>query len=196
MKNMKTATAIVALIILLAAGLWWFSASRAPFAEVLYQNPAKHITLRYPKGWSVDENYVYQGFGPGRDIAGVKFTIPNTLATGTNLGSDTYLSVEEIPNQPQCTADKFLDSVSKSEAHSITDGTTTYSVTSTTGAGAGNRYEEWVYALSGTNPCVAVRYFIHYGAIENYPSGAVREFDRVALLAQFDRIRRTLTIGK
>ena len=46
------------------------------------------------------------------------------------------------------------------------------------------------------NGCMAVRYFVHYGAIGNYPEGEVREFDRAALFAQFDRIRRTLTLGQ
>ena len=76
----------------------------------------------------------------------------------------------------------------------ITDNGTIYSVASSTGAGAGNRYEETVYALPGTNPCVAVRYFIHYGVIENYPAGTVQAFNQPALLATFDAIRRTLVI--
>ena len=70
----------------------------------------------------------------------------------------------------------------------------TYSVASSTGAAAGNRYEETVYALPGTNHCIAVRYFIHYGVIENYPVGLVREFDKKSLLKEFDTIRRTLNI--
>jgi hypothetical protein len=69
-------------------------------------------------------------------------------------------------------------------------------VASTTGAAAGNRYEETVYAIPGTNPCVAVRYFVHYGVIENYPPGTVRQFDKQALLDQFDRIRRTLVVNQ
>ena len=63
-----------------------------------------------------------------------------------------------------------------------------------TGAAAGNRYEETVYTLPGTNPCIAVRYFIHYGVFQNYPAGTVREFDQQALLASFDAIRHTLVI--
>jgi hypothetical protein len=70
----------------------------------------------------------------------------------------------------------------------------TYSVSSSMGAGAGNRYEETVYALVGTRPCFAVRYFVHYGAIENYPSGTIQQFNKQALLKEFDSIRRTLVI--
>lgn len=72
--------------------------------------------------------------------------------------------------------------------------TTFFNVASSTGAGAGNRYEEIVYAIPGTNPCQAVRYFIHYSFFENYPVGTVREFDKKTIVTQFDQIRRTLIL--
>jgi membrane-bound inhibitor of C-type lysozyme len=154
------------------------------------------FSLRYPAAFTVDSNYTYQELGPGKDISGVKFTIDPAIATGTNLGSDSYVSVEQLPSVQNCTADKFLDLGNAGPIMSVTDNGTTYSVASSTGAGAGNRYEEWVYAIPGTNPCIAVRYFIHYGVFENYPPGTVQRFDEASLLAQFDKIRRTLTIGQ
>lgn len=157
-----------------------------------YSNSSAGISIRLPQGYTPDETYKYQQLGPGKDIVGVKFTIPAALASGTNLSSDTYVSVEEIPKTSNCSASAFLDKGVK--VSTITDGGTTYSVASTTGAGAGNRYEETVYAVPGTNPCVAVRYFIHYGVLENYPAGTVQGFDEQALLGQFDSIRRALVI--
>ena len=157
-----------------------------------YANSAGGFSLRLPSGYAIDEAYRFQESGPGKDIPGIKFTIPAATAAGTNLGADTYLSVEEIPYAPDCSAALFLDHV---VAHAVTDGGTEYSVASSTGAGAGNRYFETVYAIPGTNPCIAVRYFIHYGVFENWPAGAVRRFDEPALLSQFDAIRRTLTVS-
>ena len=156
----------------------------------VYANSGYGFSIRTPEGYVSDESYRYQALGPGKDISGIKFTIPSSVATGTNLSSDSYISVEELPKVTACSAQLFLDHGAPAET--ITDGDTTYSVASTTGAGAGNRYNETVYALPGTNPCIAVRYLIHYGVIENYPAGLVREFDEPALIAQFDAIRRTL----
>ncbi len=156
-----------------------------------YASSTQGFSLHYPMGYVVDDTYHYQNLGPGKDISGVKFTIPERMATGTNLSDDTYLSVEQIPQTQQCTAEIFLD---QARAQTITDGDMTYSVASSTGAAAGNRYEETVYALPGRNHCIAVRYFIHYGVIENYPAGLVREFDKEALLKEFDTIRRTLKV--
>lgn len=157
----------------------------------IYSNSGDGFSIRLPNGYSVDEAYQYQHMGPGKEIGGVKFAIPAALAKGTNLSTDTYVSVEEVPRATACTAILFLD---RATAADLTDGDRTYSVASSTGAAAGNRYDEMVYALPGTNPCIAVRYFVHYGAIQNYPAGTVREFDESALVAQFDAIRRTLIV--
>jgi hypothetical protein len=156
-----------------------------------YASSTLGFSIQYPSGYSVDENYHYQALGPGKEVAGVRFTIPPSVATGTNLSSDSYLSVERLNGVKDCSASLFLEGGSL--AHAIVDGTTTYSVASSTGAGAGNRYEETVYALQG-DFCVAVRYMVHYGVIENYPVGMVHEFDRAGLLKQFDEIRRTLVV--
>ena len=169
-----------------------------PTNTIGYLSTTTGFSIYYPIGFTVDESYSYQELGPGTDISGVKFTIPASLSAGTNLGSDSYLSVEQIPQAQTCTATLFLGQQGPTSmiAQTTTDHNVTYSVASTTGAGAGNRYFETVYAIPGTNPCIAVRYFIHYGVIENYPAGTTKEFDQQALLTQFDAIRRTLTISK
>ncbi len=145
--------------------------------------------------FSVDPSYEYTEKGPGQSIPGVKFTIPKSLASGTNLAPDTYLSVEHLPKGAACDASAFLADPGAT-SHPLREGAVSYSVASSTGAGVGNRYEEWVYARTGTDPCIAVRYFIHYAAIENFPPGAVREFDHASLLQTFDAIRRTLRVAQ
>ena len=151
------------------------------------------FSIRYPAGYTSDASHVYQALGPGKDIPGVSFTIAASVSAGTNLGSDSYVSVEHLQSNT-CNANLFLDS-SAPTAVAMTDGGIQYSVASSTDAGAGNRYEVWVHAIPGTNPCTAVRYYIHYSAIENYPAGAVQEFNHQALLTQFDSIRRSLTLN-
>jgi len=161
----------------------------------VYENRAQGFSLRYPNGYSVNKEYVYQALGPNKDISGVSFTIPQDMAEGTNLGADTYLSVEQIPQTQQCSANLFLANQNE-QARTIDENDMTYSFASSTDAGTGNRYEEAVYALPGTNPCMAMRYFIHYSVFENYPAGTVTEFNKQAILDQFDAIRKTLTIAQ
>jgi hypothetical protein len=75
----------------------------------------------------------------------------------------------------------------------VTDNDVTYSFASSSDAAAGNRYEESVYALPGSEPCLAIRTFIHYGVFENYASGTVRVFDRESLNKTFALIRNSVT---
>ncbi len=163
----------------------------------VYENGTEGFSLRYPANFTVDDTYQYQEMGPGKSIGGVKFTIDSAIAKGTNLANDTYLSIEEVPQATStCSADLFLDLGQGGTVSTLDDNGTTYSVASSTGAGAGNRYEEWVYAMPGTNPCMAIRYFIHYGVFENYPAGTVQQFDEASLRQKFDSIRRTLIIAQ
>ena len=170
----------------------------------VYSNGAAGFSIRLPSDYTIDNSYQYKELGPGRDIPGIKFTIPASVTAGTNLAKDSYVSVEEIPfTNPQadtCSANLFLDTKETLPARTMSDGGTEYSVASSTGAGAGNRYEETVYALPGTSAsrrtCIAVRYFIHYSVFENYPAGAVREFDKQSLTNQFDAIRHALIIAQ
>lgn len=149
------------------------------------------ISIQYPRDFTLVAGYQYTGV-PNKPISGVKVSIPESMATGTNLSMDSGVSVEQLPRALSCTGDIFvLDNV---RASTVSENGVTYSVATTSDAAAGNRYEEIVYALSGSKPCTAVRYFLHYSAIENFEPGFVEQFDRDGLIAEFDRIRASLRI--
>jgi membrane-bound inhibitor of C-type lysozyme len=160
-----------------------------------FASPAFGFSVRYPRGYTVDPAYRYQALGPGKEISGVSFTIPEAMTKGTNLGSDTRVSVETLPKAESCTAGPFLSSV-MGKVRKVKEGGVEYSVAELDDAGAGNLFEEHVYALVGTSPCLAVRYFIHSANIGNFDPGTVRAFDKPALLRPFDKIRKSLVIGR
>jgi membrane-bound inhibitor of C-type lysozyme len=160
----------------------------------VYLDDKAIFSVRYPEGYSVNASYKYQALGPGKDINGIKLIIPVSLASGTNLsGYDTGVSVEEIPGVQECNAGIFL--YPGAVVQNINDNNVDYSIATQSDAGAGNFYEEKVWAMPGTNPCIAVRYFIHSTNIGNYDPGTVKEFNHSALIDQFDRIRRTLILN-
>ena len=117
------------------------------------------------------------------------------MTTGTNLAGDTRLAVETLPDAPACTGDRFLPGTG-SVAHPVTDDGTEYSVVNFSDAGAGNLFDQTVYALTGSSPCLGVVYFVHSLNIGNFDPGTVTEFDSAKLTAEFDKIRRSLVIGR
>ena len=167
------------------------SVPETPVADtaISYTSAKFKFSLKYPNDFSMDESYSNISVNQKKPISGVKFTIPLSMATGTNLSSDTGLSIEQLPHAKNCTGDIYL--AANVKPHKVVDNAVTYSVATSSGAAAGNLYEEMVYAVASSSPCIAVRYFIHSSAIGNY-SGVVREFDRTALLTVFDKIRKSL----
>lgn len=160
----------------------------------VYHDGVVGFTLRYPVEFGVTASYTYSGLGTKKGIAGIKFTIPTTTATGTNLSAGSYISVEHLGTSTAvCDASAFLLSGTHGSSTELTLGDMTYSFASSSDAGAGNRYEEMVYAIPGSAPCLAVRSFVHYTAIENYATGTVTAFDRMALEKTFAAIRSSLT---
>jgi len=156
-----------------------------------YSYPPLGFSIKYPAGYMLDESYTYDQLGP-EAIPGIKVSVPATMTEGTNLSPDSGVSVEYFPNADRCTASMFL--FDQPAATTLSDGGVTYSVAGVSDAGVGNVYEEKVYALAGQNPCIAVRYFIHYTQLANYPEGTRKAFEREVLLAEFDKIRHSLTL--
>lgn len=150
------------------------------------------FSITYPSTYTVDDSYTYNEF-EGKPIAGVKFTILASVMEGTNLESDTGVSVEWLPRAQKCTGDIYV--VPNVKAFELMVGSTTYSVATTSGAAAGSLYEEQVFAIADSKPCTAVRYFIHSMNIGNYDPGTVQEFGRAALIREFDEIRNSLVLN-
>lgn len=167
----------------------------------MYSAQSGAFSLRLPEiggavtdGYRIDDSFV-NTLSPDLSITGVRFTIPESWATSTNLSSDSYISIEQIPQQQECSGDMFFDGEHTATAY--TEGEVLYSRSTVSDAGAGNRYEQIIYALPGTNPCTAVRYMIHSTAIENYgTSSDITAFNRDSLIAEFDAIRKTLVINQ
>ncbi len=199
MKNFIISSII---IILIASGAYWILKDVKPkgvvktepqiqdFSKSFESFPYK-FSIYLPKKYSINENYAYP-FIADREIKGVSFGIEEDDYRGTNLSKDSYISVEMIsdPNL-SCNVESFLNNVIYNGNIEEQDNHI-YAVASTTDAAVGNRYEEIVYVTPVDSGCSAIRYFIHYGAIENYPEGTITEFDRQKLFNKFDAIRKSI----
>lgn len=199
MKNYIISSTI---ILLIASGLYSLLRDVKPSGIVrtepeivdfskLYESIPYKFSIYLPKKYSINENYSYS-FIPDRNIDGVSFGIEESDYKGINLSKDSYISVEMISNQTiPCKVESFLNNVTYYGEIEEQDNHI-FAVASTSEAAAGNRYEQTVYVTPVANGCSAIRYFIHYTVVENYPEGAVKEFDRDELLRKFDTIRKSI----
>lgn len=167
-------------------------ASQLPDGWRAYGDARLGFSIAYPENWSVDKGHVYATPVHDNRLAGVAFIVPQSLSAKTNLSSDSYIAVESAEGVASCDESDFLDQPMTQRTE--TTGGLRWSVGTMGDAGAGNFYDETVYALEGSKPCLAIRYFIHSTNVANYPEGTVTEFDRAALIAMFDRIRSTFTL--
>jgi hypothetical protein len=144
------------------------AASSAAFAAGWkhYTDATLGWSIGYAPGMTVDPGYVNETMGPGHTIKGVAFHLPASLVSGTNLHDDSALSVESLPGS-NCTPGQFVDPAENLRTIHA---------------------DHRVYR--------AVRYFLHYSAIENYDPGAVKAFDAKTIAKLFDRMRASLMLTK
>lgn len=165
-----------------------------PFVASTSTYASSSYSIVYPNEFIKNENYVNDAFGPKKLIHGVQFTISESMATGTNLAmSDTGVSVEQLPRAQKCSGDIYLKENVK--AQTVNENGVEYSLATTTREVGGAVVEEMVYTLTASKPCTALRYRITL--LDLGPAAtSTREYDRTALLKEFDSIRFSLKLAQ
>lgn len=201
-----TIITIIVVALVAAGGYWAWSnfmsvepePQPAPIVETpqapqnsTYASSTMKFSLTYPQAFTLQEQYAYTRVSPTKPISGVTFAVPSTFTQGTNLASDSGIAVEQLPRATACTGDIYLKANVK--AQSVTEGAITYSLATSTETAGTDVFEEMVYAIPGSSPCIAVRYFLHSNAIGNMATGT-RAFDRAGVIAAFDTIRRSMSV--
>ncbi len=152
------------------------------------------LSVRYPSDFVVNERYYYSGMGLDNQIQGVSFSVPESKLKGTNLLQGTKASVEVIPNMPTCNVRLFLSD--PTNIRSFLEDDVLYSSALKKTNDRHNEYEELVYAITGSSPCVAIRYLIKTAPVTSYNAASVSLYNRKDLLSAFDTMRRSLVVQK
>ncbi|MEN9621881.1 MAG: hypothetical protein RLZZ67_315 [Candidatus Parcubacteria bacterium] len=201
---MKKIFLIISALIVLAGLLWFLTHSKS---ETIIQTQGVTGDVTPPKGvyksslfgfeitpapgFTVNESYLNQDFGPGREIPGIAFIIPELFSKGTNLSADSYIAVEKL-SDVDCEPASFIDSPQAAE-DIVVDGIS-FKKASVSDAGAGNRYDQTVFVTENDGACIAVREFVHTTQIANYDPGTVKEYDRAGLSALFETMLKSLRL--
>lgn len=172
------------------------SADHIPADWKSFRSSSLGISVLYPPDYVANTAYTYTELGPRSGIVGVKFLIAPSRTFGTNLSYvGSGVSFEVLPTATACMGTEFVYQKVNPE-ETLSKRGVTYSVARSVGAGAGNYFEEIVYALVGSEPCTAVRYFIRSTTLENFEPGTVDAFDKKALIKEFDAIRASLVLER
>lgn len=186
--------AVLAVILLactfIAGRLSWatYASSKEPF-----------FSIKYPKGYAVAGDYLDPLSRPGNQVWGVAFAVPPELLGATTLVSGSL--VVEYAAADTCTAKVFLPDASST---ALTDGGVTYSVAKNSRTDRADTFEEKVYALPGSKPCMGVQYALHTDTKAGYngggapgrqnPSASALNTTPQEVLKIFDTMRRSLKL--
>lgn len=150
------------------------------------QNPG--LTLRYPAGWqlaSSSDNAATAGLTSDAKVV-ADITVPESMVKDTNLGADSGVRIAWLPQVNTCTPDAFLTDAGDISTSTLNG--TSYLVSNTKDAGAGNRYSLTAYVREYAKPCIAVIEYVHTSVLENYPPGTVNAYDSTAFSNDFAAI--------
>jgi hypothetical protein len=158
-----------------------------------YHSDVYGFDVQYPPLYRVDDQYADSTLGSGQEMRGVAFYIPQSMDVRTNLSNDSRITVERLPGAT-CTAAMFMNDPHEKDAAVIGDREFSYAESSD--AGAGNLYDQYVYAIPNAagSQCFAVRLFLHSTQIANYEPGTVKAFDREGLIKTVRDMAGTLVV--
>ncbi len=119
-----------------------------------------------------------------------KIDVPKDFEPGTNF-VDAWFTVGTSADPAAVAACLMNLAGNQSTATPVVLGGTPFTELQFSGAAADNRYDTTSYRTVRDNQCYAVEYTIHYGAFENYPAGAVKEFDEAKVQNALDEVARS-----
>lgn len=132
----------------------------------------------YSQDWSVDATTT------GMVLAHIE--VPKSYEPGTNFGDARFtVGVSTDASAVASCLTNPSGNVSASPVVVSINGTS-FTKLPFSDAAAGNRYDTTSYRTVRSGECYVLEYTIHYGNIQNYPSGAVQEFNEAKVEAALE----------
>jgi len=193
--------AILLVLAAIAVPVWLWVAEYLRWDTYVSTTPPA-FSVKYLKGSNIVADYLDALSPVGNPVRGVRFDIPTKLL-GANWLVGAHLSVEYIDATP-CTADLFLPAATSTGSR-VEEGVS-YSVASNSFGDVSNKTFERVYALTGSQPCTAVHYFLNTSSRVGFdpnapptasqPSASARNFNFNEALKVFDTMRHSLKLNQ
>lgn len=164
-------------------------------ASNLYRSDSLGFTIDYPSSASIATNG-FEGYLNVTQTPLAGFVLPPSLFEGTNLGeAGVYIGASTDPAIVAVCTKPSLDANESSAGDMVVDGAS-FSVTTSTGVGAGNIYETTSYRTVHNGACIEIVELLHSSNIANYTPGTVEQFDHQKFSGFLDGIVQTFALIK
>jgi hypothetical protein len=161
-----------------------------------FTDASKTFSFSYPNVWSVTgdgggytQSWMVNATTSGMILA--KVVVPASYLSGTNFSDATFTVGTSADASAVASCLSYNPSGIAHKSATSTFNGATYTVLESSDAAAGNRYDTTSYRIARSSQCYAIEYTIHYGNIQNYPKGAVKEFDEAALKKTLDSVTQS-----
>jgi hypothetical protein len=165
------------------------SASESGYLK--YDNQEYNFSFSYPEVDVFNPNTGYQ-YVTNNSLARVD--LPASAFAGTNLGEASFIVGASRDAKVVSACLKAAPEERGATSLEVINGTE-MKVFSGSDPAAGNLYETTSYRAVKNGVCYEATLLLHSGNIYNYEPGAVKEFDRVKMMAGLTEILRTFKIG-
>lgn len=152
--------------------------------SVMYQDPQYGFSIYYPST-TILKSTGFDGFLPLTQTPVIAFTLSRGLFQGTNLNeAGVYIGATTTPSiVSSCTEPSSQGDETEASSTATVNGTA-FNVFDSTGAAAGNIYQEKTFRTVENGTCFELVEMLHSGQLANYPAGTIVAFDQ----AQFSGI--------
>lgn len=161
--------------------------------SVQYQDPHYGFTIYYPSTATL-ETAGFDGYLLTTKTPVIGFVLDPSMFQGTNLvEAGVYVGATTSPAVvAQCTARSSAIETMASSTVSL--GGTPFAVFTSTGAGAGNTYQETIYRSNVNGTCYEIAEMLHAGNIANYPKNSVTAYDQAEYQGILDAMAKSFSL--
>lgn len=153
-----------------------------------YSNTQLSFSIEYPATANATSSFS-TGYLPLTQTPVVAIELPQSMFAGTNLSeAGVYIGAT---SSPAVITDCSQPLQGESATSTVTIGGQSFAVFTSTGAAAGNIYQEKAYRTIQNGACLEIVELLHSGDIGNYPPGTVQQFDQAQFSDILDSIVQT-----
>ncbi|MDQ3014364.1 MAG: hypothetical protein M3Q73_00685 [bacterium] len=203
-KRLKRVLPVVIIVLGLFGGYYYFMAGKGPVVQsevasytwTASKNTALGYELSYPEGAMTYKPGTVAETGmlnPNKKIKKDRFVVSSDYIKGTNLASDSGVTIEVYDSTQLCQAEYVPENFAASPVQTING--KTFSTASSQSGAAGNFYQHTLFKTVHEGKCYVAIAVTHTTNVGAYPAGEVIEYNKAELMELYTKLISTFKVG-